>query len=133
MAKQGTKPITVKWIDTTKSDEDNPNYRSRLVAREIRKRGENPVFAPTPPLGSLRAILSLAATDMEEQPKHVRDPNSDSRTQVSFIDISRAYFCAATDPSDPTYVELPYEDPDRGVKVGLLLKHMYGTRNAADG
>jgi len=101
MAKQGKKPITVKWIDTNKGDEDNPNYRSRLVAREIRRRGENPIFAPTPPLESLRTILSLAATDMEGQPKHVRDPKSELRTQVSFIDISRAYFCAATDPSDP--------------------------------
>ena len=52
---------------------------------------------------------------------------------MSFIDISRAYFCATTDPDDPTYVELPIEDPEHGVKVGLLLKHMYGTRKAADG
>ena len=55
------------------------------------------------------------------------------RIQVSFIDISRAYFCAETDPEDPTYVELPPEDPDHGVLVGKLLKHMYGTRKAADG
>ena len=133
MAKMGKKAITVKWIDTNKGDEDNPNYRSRLVAREIRRRGENPVFAPTPPLESLRAILSLAATDMDGQPNHSRDPTSELRTQVSFIDISRAYFCASTDPSDPTYVELPREDPAHGVKVGLLLNHMYGTRKAADG
>jgi hypothetical protein len=133
MAKMGKKPISVRWIDTNKGDEDTPNYRSRLVAREIRKHGENPIFAPTPPLESLRTILSLAATDMAGQPKHVRDPDSEMRTQISFIDISRAYFCAATDPSDPTYVELPREDPDHGTKVGLLLKHMYGTRKAADG
>jgi len=133
MAKQGKKPISVKWIDTNKGDEDNPNYRSRLVAREIRKRGENPIFAPTPPLESLRTILSLAATDMHGQPKHVREPSSELRTQVSFIDISRAYFCASTDPSEPTYVELPLEDPDHGAFAGLLLKHMYGTRKAADG
>jgi hypothetical protein len=52
---------------------------------------------------------------------------------VSFVDISRAYFCAATDPNDPTYVELPAEDKDCGSMVGLLKKHMYGTRRAADG
>ena len=80
MAKQGKKPIRVKWIDTNKGDEDNPNYRPRLVAREIRKRGGNPIFAPTPPLESLRTILSLAATDMQGQPKHVRDPSSELRT-----------------------------------------------------
>ena len=58
---------------------------------------------------------------------------NDDRTQISFIDICRTYFCAETNPNDPTYVELPSEDPDHGSMVGLLLKHMYGTRKAADG
>ena len=129
----GKKPITIKWIDTNKGDDESPNYRSRLVAREIRKAGEDPIFAPTPPLESLRTVLSLAATDMKGAKKRVRDPLSLERTQVSFIDICRAYFCASTDPNDPSYVELPLEDEDYGVKCGVLLKHMYGTRKAADG
>ena len=133
LARTGKSPITVRWIDTSKGDDESPNYRSRLVAREIRRRGGNPIFAPTTPLESLRAVISLAATDVEGQPKHVREHNSQHRTQLSFIDISRAYFCAATDPDDPTYVELPMEDPEHGIMVGRLLKHMYGTRKAADG
>ena len=133
LARTGKAPISVRWIDTNKGDDDSPNYRSRLVAREIRRRGENPIFAPTPPLESLRTVVSLAATDVAGQPKHDRSPKSPHRTQLSFIDISRAYFCAATDPDDPTYVELPAEDPDHGAMVGRLLKHMYGTRKAADG
>ena len=120
----GKRPITVKWIDVNKGDDEAPNYRSRLVAREIRKAGEDPVFAPTPPLESLRTILSLAATDIDGSKKRVRDPLSLERTQVSFIDVSRAYFCASTDPKDPSYVELPAEDVDHGVKCGMLLKHM---------
>ena len=129
----GKKPITVRWIDVNKGDDEDDNYRSRLVAREIRKHGESPIFAPTPPLESLRTIVSLAATNMPGMKEHVRDPQSQRRTQISFVDICRAYFCAETDPNDPTYVELPVEDPDHGKKVGLLLKHMYGTRKAADG
>ena len=78
-------------------------------------------------------MVSLAATDVAGQPKHDRNPRSQHRTQLSFIDISRAYFCAATDPEDPTHVELPMGDPEHGVMVGRLLKHMYGTRKAADG
>ena len=35
--KMGKSPITVKWVDVNKGDTENPNYRSRLVAREIRK------------------------------------------------------------------------------------------------
>ena len=52
---------------------------------------------------------------------------------MSAIDISRAYFNASTEGSDPTYVNLPQEDPDHKEKCGLLKKHMYGTRAAADG
>ena len=133
LARTGKQPISVRWIDTNKGDDELPNYRSRLVAREIRKAGEDPIFAPTPPLESLRTIISLAATTVKGERPHVRDPLSEQRTQVSFMDISRAYFCAATDPEDPTYVELPPEDEECGVKVGLLKKHMYGTRRAADG
>ena len=52
---------------------------------------------------------------------------------MSFVDISRAYFNAKCDQSNPTYVDLPPEDPDHGKMCGLLLRHMYGTRAAADG
>ena len=75
-------------------------------------------------------ILAIAITDFPGQPKHVRDGNSERRTQNSAVDISRAYFNAATNDDNPTYVMLPPEDPDHGVKCGLLKKHMYGTREA---
>ena len=53
---------------------------------------------------------------------------------MSAIDISRAYFNASTEDSEPTYVALPAEHPDYGKDMcGLLKKHMYGTRAAADG
>ena len=133
LAKTGKPPISVRWIDTNKGDDDAPNILCRLVARESRRAGDDPIFAPTPPLESLRTILSLAATNFQGASKKDRGPTSPNRIQVSFIDISRAYFCAATDPNDPTYVELPPEDPDHGVLVGRLCKHMYGTRKAADG
>ena len=59
----GKPPISVKWVDTNKGDDTQHNYRSRLVAREIRRKGEDSIFAPTPPLESLRTILSLTATE----------------------------------------------------------------------
>ena len=110
--KTGRPPITVKWIDVNKGDDEHPNYRSRLVAREIRLPGEDPLFAPTPPLEALRTVLSLAVTDFDGVQKHDRRANSEMRTQISVIDISRAYFNAVRDPEgDPTYVALPREDP----------------------
>ena len=53
----------------------------------------------------------MATTDLPGRPKHVRDFVSERRTQISFIDIKRAYLCAKTDPNDSTYVELPKEHP----------------------
>ena len=90
-----------------KGDDTNPNVASRLVARQIRQAGEDAIFAPTPPLEALRSIISMAATDMPGRPLHVRDPESNCRTQLSAIDISRAYLNASTDGTDPTFVMLP--------------------------
>ena len=126
--------MTVRWVDVNKGDDQNPNVRSRLVARQIRNPGTDAIFAPTPPLEALRTALSLAATDLPGRQPRCRDPLSEDRVQVSFVDISRAYFNASTDPENPTYVQLPAEDPDSGRDVcGLLLKHMYGTQRAAEG
>ena len=127
-------PVTVRWVDVNKGEDVNPNIRSRFVACQIRQAGEEAIFAPTPPLEALRQIISLAATNMSGRPLHVRDPESNRRTQLSAIVISRAYFNASTDGTDPTYVMLPPEHPGCLQDMcGLLKKHMYGTRAAADG
>ena len=50
-------------------------------------------------------------------------------------DISRAYFYAEIDPEGPHYVPLPPENPPQHRKwtFAILLRHLHGTRNAADG
>ena len=73
----GKPPVSVRWVDVNKGDNLNPNIRSRLVARQIRQAGEDAIFAPTPPLEALRSILSLATTDFEGRPVHVRDGASE--------------------------------------------------------
>ncbi len=35
----GKPPIPVRWVDVNKVDDVNPEYRSRMVAREIRRSG----------------------------------------------------------------------------------------------
>ena len=133
----GKSPISVKWVDINKGDDLHPRYRSRLVARQLKATDPSGqcYFAPAPPLESLRAVISMAATTSEGwHPCY--EPNSHRRMQLAFIDISRAYFCAATDPNQSTYVELPEKYPwrERG-QCGLLLQHVhvYGPRKAADG
>ena len=58
----GAKVITTKWVDTNKGTEAEPNYRSRLVGREIKTDERPDLFAATPPLESLRYVLSLCAS-----------------------------------------------------------------------
>ena len=133
-AKTGRPPISVRWVDVNKGDDQCPNYRSRLVARQLKATdtsGES-FFSPTPPLEALRAVLSMATTSCKGYRPN-RDPKHADRTQVSMVDISRAYFNAKKDPDDLTYVALPSEDPDSQGMCGLLARHMYGTRGAADG
>ena len=86
----GRAPITVRWVDVNKGDDDCPDIRSRLVARQIRGANEDPMFAPTPPLEALRSITSMAATHLPGRSLHVRNPESERRTQLSAINISRA-------------------------------------------
>jgi len=131
----GKAPISVRWVDVNKGDDIHPNYRSRLVARQIKAldRSGDTYFAPAPPNEAVRFAISSAATDFGSGRTPVRDPASEQRMQLSFVDICRAYFNAPTDPNEPTYVDLPEEvDPLREM-CGLLLRHMYGTRKAADG
>jgi len=134
-ATTGKSPITVRWVDTNKGDEQNPNYRSRLVARQLKAHDHSGAsfFAPAPPLEALRTVLSLAMTNVGSH-RPDWDRESPNRTQVSLIDVRRAYFNAVIDKRDkPTFVDLPSEDPDHVEQCGQLLRHMYGTRGAADG
>ena len=52
-------PISVRCVEVNKGDDEHPKIRSRLVAREIRMAGEDEIFAPTPPLESLRMFVCL--------------------------------------------------------------------------
>ena len=79
------KIISTKWIDTNKGDIDNPNYRARLVGREIATYKRDDLFAATPPLESLRYIVSKCAQNQL---------HADDRDKFSIMsnDIKRAYF-----------------------------------------
>jgi len=134
-ASSGRAPISVRWVDVNKGDDIHPNYRSRLVARQLKATDTSgkSYFAPAPPLEALRTVISMAMTRAgSHQPDW--SPSSRTRMQISLIDVKRAYFNAQIDPNEPeTFVQLPSEDPDNDSMCGLLLRHMYGTRAAADG
>ena len=77
----GKAPISVRWIDINKGDQQHPNYRSRLVAREINTHKRDDLFAATPPLEALKLIIAMTAT-------------ANKGEVIMVNDISRAFFHA---------------------------------------
>ena len=121
--RNGWKIIPTRWIDVNKGDRLQPNYRSRLVAKEYNNGAEEGLFAATPPLEALRLLLSDAATTEKGQGEKV----------VMLNDVARAFFEAPM--KRQVCVELPAEALSDGETaaeiVGFLQLSLYGTRDAA--
>ena len=107
----------MRWIDINKGDTENPNYRSRLVAKEFKTDINPELYAATPPSECLRMLISRMA--------------SQEGSEMMYADVSRAYFYAKA--VRPVYVKLPDEDRGEGdhEMCGRLMMSMYGTRDAA--
>ena len=124
----GKTPITMKWVDRNKGDLEHPNYRSRIVCREVKRARdaeyipEYASFSAMPPLESLKLLFSLMTT--LKVSKKNRKP-----LKLRLIDISRAHFYGRAQRE--VYVTLPEGDQEDGM-IGLLLRSMYGTRDAAN-
>jgi len=119
----GIKIIKTRWIDVNKGDERNPLHRSRFVGKEFNDGKDATLFAATPPLEALRLLVSEAATD----------DGGHHRKVIMINDVARAYFEAKA--TRQLCVELPEEDKTEEDhyedRVALLLKSLYGTRDAA--
>ena len=83
------------------------------------------MFAATPPLEALRLLISEAATESTRR--------KNGRKVIMINDVARAFFEAKA--TRDICVELPDEDKDENDvkedKVALLLRSLYGTRDAA--
>ena len=118
----GKPPVSCRWIDINKGDVKKPNYRSRLVVQEIRQSSVEAIFAATPPLESVRILLSMQRTGNQVDAKG-------RRKKVMFIDVRRAHWCAKI--FRLVYVRLPPEAGLREDQCGRLNKAMYGCTDAA--
>ena len=121
--KTGKAPIGVRWVDINKGDKIHPEYRSRLVAKEIKKDTSSApdMFAATPPIEALRFIMSCAASQTGSNRKNIITSNH----------FRRAYFYA---PSvRRVFIKIPEEDYEEGDEnmCAELDFSMYGTRDAA--
>ena len=94
--------IDTKWLNVNKGDESAPNYRASWSVEK-----SPATSAATPPLGSLKAILSLCLS-RQGQSKPCR---------VMAIDVKRAYFYA---PATMTiHMEIPKEGWEAGDDVNV--------------
>jgi len=62
----GKGPISGKWVDINKQDDDNPLIRCRYVARDFKPVGEKDredLFADMPPLEAKRFLLRMAKVE----------------------------------------------------------------------
>ena len=114
----GKPPIKLRWVDINKGDNDRPNHRSRIVAKEIRTDSRPDLFAATPPVEHIKYLISRVASSQR----------SSRPTYLMVQDVKKAYFFA--DATRKLYVELPPEEYEQG-RCGRLLKSLYGTRDAA--
>jgi hypothetical protein len=118
----GHGPVSTKWVDTNKGTKEEPLVRCRLVARDFRKKGEKDredLFAATPPLETIRILLSKAAT---------RRPNK-KKKKLMFIDAKKAHI--NPECKDKVYIKLPEECGVEMGKCGRLKHWLYGFRPAA--
>ena len=53
----GKAPVKVKWVDINKGDNVNHEYRSRLVAKELKLDKRLDLFAATPPLEAKKFLF----------------------------------------------------------------------------
>ena len=97
--RRGWKVLKTKWIDINNGDEDTPNYRSRLVAKEFNDGAGEGLFAITPPLEALRFLISEAAT--------LRGREDWEDKVIMVTDVARAFFEAPM--RRDICVELPAE------------------------
>ena len=115
----GSTPVDTKWVDTDQAFEGDPmQIRTRMCARENKSDDRPDLYAGTPPLEALKAIIPIAANHKET-------------FSIMHFDVSRAYFHAKA--QRPALIRLPLEYrmcTDAG-KVGLMKKSMHGTRDAA--
>ena len=102
----------IRWVDTNKGDNENPEYRSRIVAKDLKtKRDPNmpaiDTFAPMPALEMLKLMLSLAS----EWRKSFRGGS----LTIMVVDVKRAHWNAAA--RRVIYIQLPDDDYEEGMWV----------------
>ena len=87
-------------MDINKGDDQNLDYRSRMVAQEINIDKRENLLAATPPLEAKKMLFSLVASTV----------GTPREKKLDFIDLRRASF--PSDARRTLYLKLPPEDEE---------------------
>jgi len=106
-----------KWVTCNKGDLSSPDIRSRLVACEVKGSSASSLdfFSATPPLEVLRIFLAMASHD--------------ASLALNFSDVRKAHLNGRA--RRYVLVKLPSDVPEHGGRWVLLLRSLYGCRDAA--
>ena len=122
---RGFPVISTKWVDVNKGNAKQPECRSRLCRKELKR------WAPTIPgtfasMGPLECVILLFSKALMWKP----GASGPSARKITFLGASRAH-CQA-DATSEMAIELPPEEQAKGQDfVGELLNSLHGTRKAA--
>ena len=110
----GKEPIKVRWVDTLRN---SGIHRSRLLAKDFRRGSKVDGFmnfSATPPLESVKLMISMVATAQWDQAAWFGQDGHESISKIVMMhtDINRAYFHAPC--REEKYVELPPEMSSEG-------------------
>ena len=121
----GRAPIGTRWVDTNKGSEEDPDVRSRLVARDFKGKGDvrEDLFAAIPPAEAERMALSKAVTWSRTNDGRRR------KRKIRFIDAKKAHLNPHCEVD--VYVTLPEEAEAEEGMCGKLIHWLYGCRPAA--
>ena len=103
-------PISLRWADTNKGDDEFENYRSRIVVRELKRAGLGAaltaaeVSSAMPPTEALRVLASLAMSQQSKRGKPLK---------IAVFDIRRAQLYGEAQRN--IYVDLPEGDREDGM------------------
>lgn len=87
---RGAKMFGPRWIDVNKQDEQNPLYRGRLVAREIKKGlCFDKFFAAMPSLSALKMLIAIAVTFNLPIANGTSRKAYGQRRLLGFLDVAR--------------------------------------------
>ena len=109
--------VNVKWVRVNKGTRDNPQIKCRLVAQELAYGARmDELYANTPSLFCVKLAMLHAAQEGKAR-------------KLMTLDVKSAFLYGAARRT--IYIELPSADSQSGgMKVGILRKALYGTRDA---